>query len=44
MEATPGEMERKTSMLFCSSVATEGSATPAMLAVAGSSLLKAEAG
>jgi hypothetical protein len=33
METTPGEMARKTSMLFCSSVATDGSAMPAMLAV-----------
>src|SRR5215212_9677779 len=45
METTPGEMARKTSMLFCSSVATDGSATPAMVAVAaGSSGLKAAAG
>src|ERR1043165_4511090 len=44
-ETTPGEMARKTSMLFCSSVATEGSVMPAMLAVALlSSLLKAAVG
>src|SRR5215210_3365473 len=45
METTPGEMARKTSMLFCSSVATEGSVMPAMLAVAAeSSGLKAAVG
>src|SRR5438105_11876780 len=45
METTPGEMARKTSMLFCSSVATEGSVMPAMLAVRTlSSLLKAAVG
>src|SRR5215212_6202009 len=45
METTPGEMARKTSMLFCSSVATDGSVIPATLAVAAaSSGLKAAAG
>src|ERR1051326_949193 len=45
IETTPGEMARKTSMLFCSSVATEGSVMPAMLAVVfASSLLKAAVG
>src|SRR2546423_6617509 len=46
METTPGEIARKTSMLFCSSVATEGSVMPATLAVAAllSSLLKAAVG
>src|ERR671938_180453 len=45
IETTPGEMARKTSMLFCSSVATEGSVMPAMSAVVLlSSLLKAAVG
>src|ERR1700742_2293271 len=45
IETTPGEMARKTSMLFCSSVATEGSVMPATLAfVFASSLLKAAVG
>src|SRR3954447_13923730 len=45
METTPGEIVRKTSMLFCSSVATEGSVMPATFAVAAeSSGLKAAAG
>src|SRR5579885_946591 len=45
IETTPGEMARKTSMLFCSSVATEGSVMPAMFAVVfASSLLKAAVG
>src|ERR1044072_191582 len=46
METTPGDIERKTSMLFCSSVATEGSVIPATVAVVapGSSGLKAAAG
>src|ERR1700755_81464 len=46
IETTPGEIARKTSMLFCSSVATEGSVIPATVAVVapGSSGLKAAAG
>src|SRR5437588_3919420 len=46
METTPGERARKASMLFCSSVATEGSVMPATFAFAAllSSLLKAAVG